>query len=111
MSVAERIGAVDVIDIGFPLTTDTVDQLESLVESIGQPGPVSLVLNLSETPLINSIGLEYLLTLQEQCLRRGGALKLAGPNQLCSDILAVTGIGESVEVFSSVVNAVGSFTE
>jgi hypothetical protein len=43
--------------------------------------------------------------------RRGGELKLAGPNSLCTDILFVSGIFRHFEIYLDVRSAVRSFLQ
>ena len=52
-----------------------------------------------------------LLDIHEKFEQRMGAIKIAAPNSLCSDILSVTGVGSYFEVFPEVQSAVGSFTQ
>ena len=82
-----------------------------LLQSCGTHGQPRAVLDLERIPLIDSAGMEMLLDVQEDFQRRGGALKLAGRNPLCQEILAVTGVGSHFEVFSDAASAVGSFVQ
>jgi len=50
-----------------------------------------------------------LLDTQEKYQRLGGALKLANPGPLCSEVLKVTGVGARLEVFADTGLAVRSF--
>jgi anti-anti-sigma factor len=74
----------------------------------GQP---RIVLNLEHVPLIDSAGLEFLLTTQQTCTRRGGTLRLATPSPLCRQILEVTGVGDRIEIFPDLTTAVGSYAQ
>jgi len=102
-------GAVELIHGTVPLTRNVQEEFRSVAQSCVASGPGQVVLDLREVTLIDSAGLESLLDLQETCLRRGGALKVAAPNHLCRDILRVTGLDEQIESYSDVVSAVGSF--
>eukprot|EP00913_Durusdinium_trenchii_P019517 g18347.t1 len=88
----------------FVMTADFEDTAKACLES----GSGRVVFDMREVSLIDSSGLEGLIDLQEQCLRKGGALKLAGPSNLCSDILHVTGIDEQIEIFPDPVTAAGA---
>ena len=70
-----------------------------------------VVLNLKETPLIDSAGLEALLDVQERLQERGGQVKLASANPLCREILRITGVAEHFETYPDVKGAVGSFVQ
>jgi hypothetical protein len=55
--------------------------------------------------------LELLLDIQERCQRTGGALKLAGLNTLCREVLKATGVCARFEVFRDSRSAVRSFVQ
>lgn len=91
------------------LNAESTDYLTAAIEQCFNDGPPRIVLDMSEMPLVDSAGLELLLTLQENAEGRAGAIKLAGPNTLCRDILAVTGVANQFEIHREVKAAVGSF--
>ncbi|NQT17622.1 MAG: STAS domain-containing protein [Planctomycetes bacterium] len=107
----ERVGhgAVDVIEGDLPLNVENVEGVASLLQESLLSGQPYVVVDLENVPLIDSAGLELLLQYQEELQRSGGALKLAAPNRLCDEILTVTGTGQSFEVFSEALLAVGSY--
>jgi anti-anti-sigma factor len=67
------------------------------------------VLDLHGVAIVDSAGLELLLDAQEEYQRMGGAMKLANPGALCSEVLKVTGVGARFEVFGDTGSAVRSF--
>lgn len=101
---------VELIHPAVPLVRDAQADFDETVAACLEAGNGRVVFDLREVSLIDSVGLEGLVHLQEQCLRRGGALKLAGPSNLCSDVLHVTGVDEQIEIFPDPVAAVGSFS-
>jgi anti-anti-sigma factor len=107
----KKQGAVDVLHSSAALTRDSAEQLSEALQECLAHGPPRAVLDIRQTPLIDSAGLEQLLDFQEAFEERGGALKLAAPNALCRDILAVTGVASRFEVYSDVKAAVGSFVQ
>jgi anti-anti-sigma regulatory factor len=66
-------------------------------------------MDLSDTPLIDGSGLEWILTVDELCCRRGGCLRLCNVGELCQDILRITAVGASVQQFDDLTIALGSF--
>ena len=102
-------GAVDVVYGETPLSLDHVEGLQTLLEECQEAGQPRVVFDLRDVALIDSAGLELLLDAQEECGRRGGTLKLAAPNDLCREILTLTGIDRRFEIFDDPVRAVGSF--
>jgi anti-anti-sigma factor len=109
--VFERVtqGAVDVIQGNLPLNVDHLEDVNALLKECARHGQPYVVLDLEKVPLIDSAGLERLLDAKEEFRRLGGALKLAAPNPLCDEILSVTGVGGSFEIFPEATSAVGSF--
>lgn len=111
MFARTRQGAVDVVYGDDPLSADHVPQVARLLAECGADGQPRVVLDLDRVPLIDSAGLEMLLDVQEDFLRRGGTLKLAVRSPLCREILSVTGVGSHFEVFPEAASAVASFVQ
>lgn len=104
-----RQGAVSIIAGSSALNGESAEYLTNAMEQCCGEGPPRIVLDMSEIPLIDSAGLESLLTIQESIEARSGMIKLAGPNALCRDILSVTGVSNHFEIHREVKAAVGSF--
>ncbi len=104
-------GAVDVIAGDDPLNADHVDQLANMLDQCLSQGQPRVVLDMKDVALIDSAGLEMLLSILEKYQQRGGCLKLATPNPLCKEILSVTGIGKNFETFADTPTAVRSFVQ
>ena len=106
----QKQGSVDVLDLAGPLTKDTISGFVETIQlhCYGQGQPRA-VINMQDTALVDSAGLEALLDMQDEFESRGGAMKLAAPNPLCKDILVVSGLAHEFEVFDNVNRAVGSF--
>lgn len=108
MFETKKQGSVDVIRGDAPLVATQLDHLQNLVAASITGRQPCIVLDLERVPLFDSAGLEWLLTTHDECLRKGGAFKLAAPTSLCTDILRVTGVGDRIELFPTVVAAIGS---
>ncbi|MCA8987691.1 MAG: STAS domain-containing protein [Planctomycetaceae bacterium] len=104
-----RHGAVDVISIQDSLTHTNADQAQKEILSHISPGQPRVVVELSEMTFCDSSGLETILDLRDHCVKRGGLFKLAAANNLCTDILQVTGLLDSMELYNDPVSAAGSF--
>ena len=102
-------GVVDVLSGEDPLCVEELDHLQALFERCLSAGPPRLVVDLQAVPFIDSAGLTWLLDARDDCVERGGLLHLAEPNQLCREILEITGIDAELEVFGNVLAAAGSF--
>ena len=107
----EKQGAVGVIRPKGPIEAKHTDEFKrTAIQGLGAGRPM-LVVDLHDVPLIDSVGLESLLELQQAVEAKGGAMKLASVNSLCGDILRVTGVGCQFEQHPLVRSAVGSFAE
>ncbi len=104
-----RTGTVDIISGSVALNRESADYLTNAMEQCFGDGPARIVLDMGEIPLIDSLGLETMLTVHESIESRAVSLRLAAPNPLCQDILAVTGVGNQFEIFRDVKSAVGSY--
>jgi anti-anti-sigma factor len=105
----KRQGAIDVIGGGDRLSGDRVPVLADVLDSCAKRGQPRVVLDLQTIALMDSAGLELLLSTHEEFQRSGGALKLANAGALCSEVLKVTGVGARFEIFGDTGSAVRSF--
>lgn len=102
-------GAIDVVDSGERITTDTVEELGNVLQDLDESGQPKVVLDMQHAALLDSKGLELLLDLQDQYQRKGGVLKIANANALCREILRLTGVDSRLEIHGDVGSAVRSF--
>lgn len=109
MFKATRQGAVFVVTGDEPLNVDTVDAARDVLNSCLSNRQPKIVFDLQHVPLVDSAGLEVLTATGRECQSRGGHLQLAEPNSLNRDILRVTGLIGQLNVFDTVLSAVGSF--
>jgi anti-anti-sigma factor len=103
-------GTVNVIAGKEAITEPNLPELNRHLDDCLKASPARVVLNLTEVPLFDSLGLEWLLTSAERCAERGGQLQIAAANPLCRDILGATGVEDRFEHFDDVRSAVRSFT-
>lgn len=106
-----RQGAVYVFSGSEPLNADHVNAARMVAEQCFGKGQPQIVVNMAGIPLIDSLGLEFLLELRDRCVRSGGAVQLAEPKALCSDILQATGIATEFAIFDGLNAAIGSFAQ
>jgi anti-anti-sigma factor len=104
-----RHGAVTVVRPTGPLRKEAVDDWSKQLEPMLSGGLPYVVIDLSDTPLIDGAGLEWLVGLDERCCRRGGCVRLCGAGELCRDILRITSVGSSIQQFDDLTTALGSF--
>ena len=104
-----RQGAIDVIRGNDALTLENLPDAARVLQQCAANKQPRVVFDLARVPLIDSSGLELLLDTQDAYLCDGGALKLAAPNALCRDILAVTGLDHHFQIYDGADLAAGSF--
>jgi anti-anti-sigma factor len=105
----KRQGAIDVISGSDRISGEHVAELAAVLEGCLKRGQPRVVLDLQGIALVDSAGLELLLDSHDGCQRMGGAIKLANPGALCSEVLKVTGVGAQFEVFGDTGSAIRSF--
>lgn len=104
-----RQGAVEVVTFQGAMCGDGLAELTETLAELMRRGQPATVLDLQQTTLIDSAGLELLQEMQAGYHWQGGSLKLAGVNELCGEILAITGVGQQLQQYPDVAAAVGSF--
>ncbi len=109
MAVLEQHGSVAVLHPSGALRHDVVEDLDETLRKSISIGVPLVVIDLSKTALIDGAGLEWILTLDEECCRRGGCVRLCSVGELCGDLLRITSVGSSVQQFENLEAALGSF--
>jgi anti-anti-sigma factor len=86
------------------------DELERIAREQFDQGMRDMVIDLSQTPSLTSIGVRALIVIYKIVSPDGGKhLKLAGPLPSIRAMLDVAGITQSLEIYDSVEEAVASF--
>lgn len=88
------------------ITQAECEQVRLMVAEASLGGTGIIVLDLSEVPFIDSVGLEMLLGLDSGCRDQGGRLKLAAMSDNCADILRLTDLLPKFETVPTVEQAV-----
>ncbi len=92
---------------------DTVRALEfrKQVQEVIEDGVKNLVLDLSETPFLDSAGMAVLVSALKQCRQRGGDARMVWPqSEPVKRILSLTKFDRVFEMKNSVADAVASFS-
>lgn len=107
----QTIGSVSVIKARNSLVGDCLAQCQrSVDECLSNRRPL-IILDLGDSPIINSEGLEFITTSQQRCIARGGKLVVAQPQALCAEVLHITGVEDSVAVFADLRAALSEFAK
>ena len=85
-------------------------ELEELSKEAYNYGVRDMVIDLSKTPSMTSIGIRALITIYRMLSRDGGQhLKLASATPEISEMLDIAGVTQHIELFATVEDAVNSF--
>jgi len=85
-------------------------ELEQAVEKAIESGMHDLIIDLSKSETLTSIGLRALVVIHKMLSADGGThLKLAGPLPPIHDTLQITGITQFIDIYDSVEEAAASF--
>ena len=86
------------------------DQLEKTAQEEFDKGMRDLVIDLSQTPSLTSIGIRALVIIHKMLSKdRKNHVKLAGPIPAIREMLEIAGITQQVEIYDTVEEAVASF--
>lgn len=94
-----------------PLQVEATEPLGEQIERSLSNGQRMLVFDLSETPFVDSAGLESLLQWQEALEKVGGVIKLASVGAILHDALRITRLSERFDSYPSAKAAAGSFAK
>jgi len=101
-------GRVAILAVHGPLVGEELDGLDSQVDECVNAGLFKVVLDLGQTPFIDSAGLERLQSIVSDLGKRGGDLRVAALNDVCQDIFWATRMESFVQVFADRESAIRS---
>ncbi len=104
-----KLGVAHYLAPDGALTAENLPALQTRVEEARKAGASRVVLDLGRVAYFDSAGLEYLCDLAARLREEGGSLRLAGPNDLCRETLALTGIDARIPVHENLASAGRSF--
>jgi anti-anti-sigma factor len=107
----QMVGSVSILKARSALTGDSLAQCRKHLDECLSRRRSLIVLDLSDSPLIHSEGLEFIVDAQQRCLSHGGKLVVAEPQPLCAEILSITGVEACVAVFHDLRSALSDFAK
>jgi anti-anti-sigma factor len=105
----QRHGAVTVLTPQGAVCTDDAAEFKRVAEAAAQKTLGRLVIDMSESPFLDSLGIEALLDLGDLLAQSGHGVCLCGECDTVREILDLVGVSESFEHFADVNTAVRSF--
>jgi anti-anti-sigma factor len=105
----QQIGAVTILKPVGPLAGADAEQVRSRAVQDATAALGRVVLDASDVPFLDSLGIESLLDIGDELARGGRSLKLCSTNETVRAVLDLTGVTSSFEFFEDVNAAVRSF--
>ena len=90
-----RIGVATHVTPRASLTSDeTVEDFVTAIEACIADGDYKIIVDLSATQAIDSVGIATLMDAQDQLLQKGGWIKVSGHNNMIAEIAVMTGLAD-----------------
>ena len=87
------------------------EALQRVIEGIGAPSLVGLVIDFSRVPYISSAGLRALMVGAKQCKARGGKIALAALQPVVREVFQISRFDKVIATFESLPDAHGSMSQ
>ncbi len=104
-------GRVVVVDIPKRLTSDTSDDLKTILKNLVEDKKHNIVINLEKTAYMDSSGLGSVVSKIAATRANKGDIRLAAVQKYVADLLDLTHIDQILQIYDSVDDAVRSFEE
>ena len=102
-------GAITLLAPDEAIMEDAIGELSKKIEACFVAGETKVNVDFSSVSFIDSEGLEMLLDYLARARKAGGSIKIASPNQICSDIFKVTRLSNFFEIYKEIDDARRSF--
>jgi anti-sigma B factor antagonist len=98
--LASPVGSLDAL---------TAPEVEACLQAELDRGQSRLILDLGQTDYMGSVGLRVMLSIMQQCRRKGGDLRVAAAQPGVAKVLRMSGAGEVLKIFATAGEAVASY--
>ena len=110
ISQAQARIPVTVFQLQDRISLENYQELEQTAKDAYENGTRDLVIDLSQTPSLTSIGIRALVVIHKMLAKDNGRhLKLASPIESVREILYIAGVTGYIEIYDSLEEAVASF--
>lgn len=104
---AESYGHAVVLNLKGELIEDALSALRREIQhQLSGKDVVDLVLNFENVPFVDSMGLEFLLDLQERLAEKFGQIRIAAPDENVRKIIEITRLASEFELYDDITDAV-----
>jgi len=105
----QRTGAVMVLKPSGPLAQEDAGEFKAVAMRVLESSLGRFVVDMSDVPYADSVGLEALLDVTESLSASGQMLRLCSENKTLREVFTLTGLSPAFEHFDDVNTAVRSF--
>ncbi|WP_043620020.1 STAS domain-containing protein [Nonomuraea candida] len=104
----QHLRGVTVVAVDGEMDATNRADFENYLRGVRRDSPERLVFDLSGVPFMDSSGLHVLLSCATDCIKRGGAVRLAGVQPLPARLFEITGVVAHIPVHTSVDDAIAA---
>ena len=106
----QQLKRVDVVKVSGRVDSSTAPDLEEALKSIVDAGRFRICMDLKDLDYMSSAGIKVLISILKTCKRwNRGDLRLANMSPYIADVFDLAGLTPLIKIYSSLVEAVGSF--
>ena len=102
----ERYGDAMIVQCRGELSEDSLEPLDKEMRRQITGSVESVVLDFAAVPFVDSVGLEFLLDLQDRLAEKSGRLAIANPDEHVRKIFEITRMNESLVIVADAMEAV-----
>lgn len=106
---AESHSDIQVIAIEGRVDSSNAHDLENALQNQFKRGFFRLVIDLSATDYLSSMGIRAIIAAKKECNRRSGDVRLAAPNENMREVIQIAGLAHIFEIYDTVAEAEESF--
>jgi len=88
------------------ITYENCHEIEDSIDDAVKQNKTEIILDCKSVPFLDSVTLELLVKIHDEMINKGGALKIAGLNAVCRDILKATRLINVFNVYDDIQKAV-----
>ena len=104
-----KIKTVQVIEVIGRLDGDSAPEMGRLLDQAIDDGCSQLVLDLGSVDYMSSPGLREIVRIFKRAQQQGGDLRIANPADRVMDVMELSGLDTTLQIYSSRIAAVNSF--
>lgn len=101
-----KAGGRTVLSPGNSITHENCQEIKERIDAQIKEQKTEIILDCKAVAFLDSAALELLLQTHEELSKQGGALKIAGLNPVCRDILVATRLVNTFDVYEDIHKAV-----